>query len=305
MNELALYAGAGGSIIAGKLLGWKTVCAVEYEPYCQSVLLARQADGILEPFPIWDDVRTFDGFPWRGKVDVLTAGFPCTPWSSSGKKEGEKSKDNMWPDTIRIIKEVQPTYVMLENSDELPGKPYFARIIEDLGQAGYFVEWPAIFAATDVGAWHERNRVWVVAHLTQIGCGQDADATWEKWRDDVHPDAEDLPNASSPRRDQGQPSQSGKVRNKSGGEKPQRRTDYHADLNTQGLPLFQGGTGTGMEDRRSEPCVYFGWDSEPGMGRVVHGLAHRVDRVKALGNGWVPQVGVTAWKWLSKEANRG
>ncbi|MCA9180554.1 MAG: DNA cytosine methyltransferase, partial [Planctomycetales bacterium] len=74
LNELALFAGAGGGILGGKLLGWRTVCAVEIDAYCRRVLMQRQNDGVLDPFPIWDDVRTFDGHAWRGKVDVVSAG---------------------------------------------------------------------------------------------------------------------------------------------------------------------------------------------------------------------------------------
>jgi len=84
LNELALFAGAGGGILGGHLLGWRTVCAVEWEPYPASVLCARQNDGILSPFPIWDDVQTFDGKPWRGIVDVVSGGFPCQDISSAG-----------------------------------------------------------------------------------------------------------------------------------------------------------------------------------------------------------------------------
>ena len=76
LNELALFAGAGGGILGGHLLGWRTVCAVEYAAYPRSVLLARQRDGMLPRFPIWDDVTTFDGNPWRGRVDVVSGGFP-------------------------------------------------------------------------------------------------------------------------------------------------------------------------------------------------------------------------------------
>ena len=83
MNELALFAGAGGGILGGKLLGWRTVCAVEWEPYPASVLCARQNDGLLETFPIWDDVQTFDGHPWRGIVDVVSGGFPCQDLSTA------------------------------------------------------------------------------------------------------------------------------------------------------------------------------------------------------------------------------
>ena len=84
MNELALFAGAGGGILGGHLLGWRTVCAVEWEAYPASVLVARQNDKILPPFPIWDDVQTFDGKPWRGIVDVVSGGFPCQDISAAG-----------------------------------------------------------------------------------------------------------------------------------------------------------------------------------------------------------------------------
>ena len=87
MNELALFAGAGGGILGGKLLGWRTVCAVEWEPYPASVLCARQNDGLLPPFPIWDDIQTFDGNPWRGIVDVVSGGFPCQDISAAGKAQ--------------------------------------------------------------------------------------------------------------------------------------------------------------------------------------------------------------------------
>jgi len=84
MNELALFAGAGGGILGGHLLGWRTVCAVEWEPYPASVLCARQNDGLLPPFPIWDDIQTFDGRPWAGIVDVVSGGFPCQDISAAG-----------------------------------------------------------------------------------------------------------------------------------------------------------------------------------------------------------------------------
>lgn len=88
MNELALFAGAGGGILGGHLLGWRTVCAVEINPYCREVLKARQDDKALKPFPIWDDVCTFDGLPWRGCVDVISGGFPCQDISIAGGGAG-------------------------------------------------------------------------------------------------------------------------------------------------------------------------------------------------------------------------
>lgn len=99
MNELHLFAGAGGGILGGMLLGHSCVCAVEIEPYCRKVLLQRQRDGILPKFPIWDDVRTFDGRPWRGKIDVVCGGFPCQDISCAGKGAGiGGARSGLWSD---------------------------------------------------------------------------------------------------------------------------------------------------------------------------------------------------------------
>jgi hypothetical protein len=108
MRELALFAGAGGGILGGKLLGWRTVCAVEWDAYAASVLVARQNDGCLEAFPVWDNVETFDGRPWRGLVDVVSGGFPCTDISSAGKGAGiDGEASGMWRHMARIVGEVR------------------------------------------------------------------------------------------------------------------------------------------------------------------------------------------------------
>ena len=105
MNELALFAGAGGGILAGHLLGWRTVAAVEIEDYPRRVLLQRQADGLLPRFPIWDDICTFDGKPWAGKVDVISGGFPCQDLSAAGKGAGlEDMSDEIGKGRIIKIK---------------------------------------------------------------------------------------------------------------------------------------------------------------------------------------------------------
>src|SRR3954462_15521300 len=103
MRELALFAGAGGGILGGKLLGWRTVCAVELDPYCRRVLLARQRDGWLPRFPVWDDVRTFDGRRWGGAVDVVSGGFPCTDISAAGRGAGiDGEASGLWREMARI-----------------------------------------------------------------------------------------------------------------------------------------------------------------------------------------------------------
>jgi DNA (cytosine-5)-methyltransferase 1 len=84
MNELALFAGVGGGILASQHLGHRVVCAVERDPYCREILMRRQEDKSLPVFPIWDDIDTFDGKPWNGIIDVISAGFPCQPFSIAG-----------------------------------------------------------------------------------------------------------------------------------------------------------------------------------------------------------------------------
>lgn len=167
VNELHLFAGAGGGILGSELLGIRTVCAVELEPYPASVLLARQNDGILPPFPVWDDVCTFDGRPWRGLVDVVSGGFPCQDISAAGKGAGiDGSRSGLWREMRRIINEVRPKFAFLENSSLLVGRG-LARVLGDLAEIGYDAEW-LVLGADDVGLPHHRIRLWLLAHATGL-----------------------------------------------------------------------------------------------------------------------------------------
>lgn len=113
---LSLCSGIGGLDEGVRLAlpGARVVCYVEREAYCWAVLASRhEAEGMACP-PIWSDVSTFDGRPWRG-VDILTAGFPCQPFSLAGKRRGSDDHRHLWPDIARIIGEAQPGIVLLEN----------------------------------------------------------------------------------------------------------------------------------------------------------------------------------------------
>lgn len=163
MRELALFAGAGGGILGGKLLGWRTVCAVEIDTYCRSVLLARQRDGILDPFPIWDDVRTFDGRRWARHVDVVSGGFPCQDISAAGKGAGiDGERSGLWLEMARIIREVRPRFVFLENSPMLTSRG-LGRVLGDLAAMGFDARW-GVLGAADFDAPHQRDRIWIVAY---------------------------------------------------------------------------------------------------------------------------------------------
>lgn len=164
LKELHLFAGAGGGILGGMLLGHTCVCAVEIEPYPRQVLLQRQRDGILPKFPIWDDVTTFDGRPWRGLVDVVCGGFPCQDISTAGgpnRKGLHGKRSGLWVEMARIICEIRPKYAFMENSPALTFRGLNV-ILGDLAEMGYDARW-GVFSAADIGARHERERIWIVA----------------------------------------------------------------------------------------------------------------------------------------------
>ena len=162
MNELALFAGTGGGILGGHLLGWRCVCAVEYEPFPACVLVQRQNDRLLPAFPIWDDVRTFDGTRWRGIVDVVSGGFPCQDISTAGganRKGLNGERSGLWREMHRIIDEVRPRYAFIENSPALTFRGLDA-VLADLASIRFDARW-GVFSAADVGARHERQRIWI------------------------------------------------------------------------------------------------------------------------------------------------
>ena len=270
MNELALFAGAGGGILGGKLLGWRTVCAVEWEPYAASVLVQRQNDGILPPFPIWDDVQTFDGRPWQGIVDVVSGGFPCQDISAAGKGAGiDGERSGMWREMARIIREVQPRYAFIENSPMLTSRG-LDRVLSDLASMGFDARW-GVLGAADVGAPHQRDRIWVVAESNGARCQGHGDST-ERGQTE-HPEF-------------------------SLSSQELADTQNQRDVRRDG---FMGATEEKHNHRGSQS---YGsrewWQVEPDVGRVADGVAARVDRLKAIGNGQVPAVAATAWKLLTE-----
>ena len=268
MNELALFAGAGGGILGGHLLGWRTVCAVELEPYAACVLAARQNDGLLPPFPIWDDVQTFDGKPWRGIVDVVSGGFPCQDISAAGKGAGiDGERSRMWKEMARIIGEVRPRFVFVENSPMLTSRG-LGVVLGDLAALGFNAEWGVISAA-DTGAPHLRERIWIVAHANSFRKLQPERYHQNKrrWTCDSGTEMADARDING-----------------------ERKFSEVADAEERKKQIWRQ-TGS-----RSDG---FGrWPAEPDVGRVAHGVAARVDRLKAIGNGQVSRVAATAWRVL-------
>lgn len=218
MNELALFAGAGGGLLGTQAIGIRTVCAVELAEHCRCVLIQRQNERHLPAFPIWDDVCSFDGRPWRTGVQIITGGFPCQPFSTASR--GRRVAVNLWPEMLRIVQEVEPRYVFAENVSTSA----IERAAQELVAMGYKADLLPLSAA-DVGADHIRERYWLLAYTD---------------------------------------------------DKSELRGCLHAKM-------------------AQCPSICKGvWEAEPNYSRVDDGMAGRMERYKATGNGQVPLVAAAA-----------
>ncbi|CAB5207186.1 Dcm Site-specific DNA methylase [uncultured Caudovirales phage] len=310
LNELALFAGAGGGILGGHLLGWRTVCAVEWEPYPASVLCARQNDGFLPPFPIWDDVQTFDGKPWRGIVDVVSGGFPCQDISAAGKGAGiDGERSGMWKHMARVVGEVRPKFVFVENSPMLVTRG-LERVLGDLTALGYDAKW-TVMGAADVGANHQRDRIWIVGKLAHAGC--ELRETWNTAKLDTKTQIRPASAIHNQSGGSGQANLADTSQLFSNGGNNNARISVEQEAQSQfgnncgqsnvsNADLSQrkeGGLSVRVNQKHAYACDSRWWQTEPDVGRMANGLASGVDRLKAIGNGQVPLCAATAWRLLS------
>lgn len=188
-NELALFAGVGGGILGTMLSGIRTVAAVEINEWGRRCMLQRQSDGLFEQFPIWDDVTTFDGRPWRGCVDIVSAGFPCQDVSTAGKREGiHGERSGLWFEACRVVREVRPRYVFIENTAGLLDRGMDA-VLGSLASMGFDASW-GVFSSCMFGAPHMRRRVFIVAdaegvkpgQLRRVECASEGKTPWHVCR---------------------------------------------------------------------------------------------------------------------------
>ena len=337
LNTFHLFAGAGGGILGDLLLGHNPIGACEIEPYPRDVLLARQADGHLPDFPIWDDVATLDGNPWRGSVDVLCGGFPCQDISAAGKGAGiTGERSGLWKEYARLIGEMRPRFVFAENSPLLRTRG-LGVVLEDLAALGYNARW-GIIGAGAVGAPHKRDRMWVLAYanVPRDGASKgNADKDWSEiikerqdesqlessgFSEDVvytNRSGSDEDRSASELRTSGieQSPKDSRITNETEGreitgwwhtdpaELPnsegQRtgtlRNCGEAEREVSGNPAQHIGECSSEASQGPEDCA-----TEPAVGRVAHGVANRVDRLKAIGNGQVPQCAAVAFSILSE-----
>ena len=377
LREFALFAGAGGGILGGHMLGWKTVAACEIEDYPRAILLQRQLDGILPRFPVWDDIRTLDGKIWRRKIDIITGGFPCQDISAAGKGAGiDGERSGLWSEMLRVVCEVRPIFVFVENSSMLTSRGLY-RVLGDLAEIGYNAEW-LVLGADDVGAPHRRKRIWILAYSNESRGNKDT-GDCELWTDKLKQSSEnkgitttreerkitwwntdpadicdtaeqgfpngrisqmgesrkiekserpnssqtDIPNSRQEydQRNAGKLSEdppkrtTSTIHDKSGSERFRGKEEIsHTDKNrcNQGRGCIaktgsNGADGDYYEFPRINKRKPKGAKipTQPKLGRVAHGVANKINHLKAIGNGQVSAVAAIAFLILYNRITRG
>ncbi len=284
-NGIALCAGVGGLELGLHIAEpeYRAVCYVEREAFPAATLVARMADAALDQAPIWDDVTTFDGRPWRGKVHILTGGYPCQPFSFAGKQLGEKDPRHLWPHIKRIIAELDPEWCFFENVEGHMSLGADA-VFRDLQGMGFTVK-AGLFSAVETGASHSRRRLFIVAH------------------------ADKVPLLQQDRADAG-----GRLLPLEGRSKPDgiaTRSGQGGEALDAYLAVDEGVRGSAVEALQlpvypPPPSHFERWasildqrpDLQPELFGLGDGVADRVDRSDAAGNGVVSLAAAYAWRTL-------
>ena len=159
---LSICSGYGGIELGlSAVEDFKPVCYVENDLSQASILAARMEEGLLPEAPVWSDLTTFNCEPWRGRVDIITGGFPCQPWSVAGKQLGEKDPRHLWPHVARVASELGYPTLFLENVPGILDSYYFS-IRPELQSMGYRVK-EGLYTAEETGAPHRRQRLFFMA----------------------------------------------------------------------------------------------------------------------------------------------
>ena len=273
---IAFCAGYGGIERGLDLAGveHRVIAYVEIEAFAIANLVSKMEAGLIPPAPIYTDIKTFPSHLFRGKVSILTGGYPCQPFSAAGKRLGEDDPRHLWPHIRKHIEAIRPIQCFFENVEGHISLG-LSTVVSDLEEDGYRTTW-GIFSAREVGAPHQRKRVYIMANSNNTRFGQSKQANETQ---------------SSKRLDSGSVSQR---KNRAytdsalgtGGSIPGRVHKEHTDVDS--------GSNT------SRWVDTFKWPAEPRVGRVVDGGACRVDRLRMLGNGVVPQTAAKAYITLTE-----
>jgi DNA (cytosine-5)-methyltransferase 1 len=282
----SLFAGIGGFDLGFERAGIKTIWQVEIDAYCRRVLAKN--------FPTaqrFIDIRECGAHNLL-RVDILSGGFPCQDISNAGKRIGiGGERSGLWSEYARIIRELRPRYAVVENVAALLGRG-MERVLRDLAACGYDAEWQSI-RASDVGAPHRRERIWILAYRACDLWRASGDDRSEpsNGRNPIFPDA-----------DFEQPQESHHS------ESAQRSDASSSDVSHaergDGERLVDGSTDEEQwQEPREGPLGLFfrrvsgQWEIEPDVGRVAHGIPARVDRLRGLGNAIVPQIA----EWIGRQ----
>lgn len=295
MNDLALQIGKdtifGASQAAGAMetlaksgIDTKTIIDGAAEAV---TLVARMEDSALDPAPIWDDLRSFDGRPWRGRVHLVSAGYPCQPFSIAGLRRGTSDPRHLWPEVARIADEIQPEWVFAENVEGHLSLG-LADVARDLEALGYRTK-AGVFSAREAGASHRRRRLFILAHADRGRCGLSAGAG-------DRPGFDRGGQAARHSVDQLRP-----VLGEQCGAGLDNVVDHAPTTRPRAggaaRPVFAPGPAELQAWRDvldQEP------DLQPAVLRVADGLADRLDRSRAVGNGVCSLAAAVAWTTLKR-----
>jgi len=169
VTHIGLCAGYGGIELGlhRAIRGMRTVALCEIEAFAIANLVAKMEAGLMDPAPVWPDLKTFPWAAFRDRVDILTGGYPCQPFSSAGKRAGKEDPRHLWPWIADGIRLLRPRCCFFENVEGHISLG-LSDVIEDLAGMGYRTTW-GIFSAAEVGAPHQRKRVFILAH--KLGTG--------------------------------------------------------------------------------------------------------------------------------------
>ena len=277
MNGLALCAGVGGLELGLQLAvpGYRCVGYCERDTFAAATLVARMESEALDQAPIWDDLATFPSELYRGTVDLITAGFPCQPFSVAGQRKGTDDERWIWGDIARVIREVRPCFVFLENVPGLlANSGGYGTLLGDLAGLGFDAEWE-VFSASEVGAPQLRRRVFVLGYPNVEG--SQGRSLRRK------PKCKNKQPSGTASTEMGDTPSSGRERGISEPHKTRQRP----------FPPGPGEAEEWAELIREDPSI------EPSVCRVADGGSHRVDRLRCLGNGVVPVVAALAFRALA------
>lgn len=303
----SLFTGIGGFDLAAHWMGWQNVFQVENDKACLKVLNKNFPNTTK-----FQDIKDFSGHEYTNKIDIISGGFPCQPFSVAGERKGKTDHRHLWPEMFRVIQTIKPLYVVGENVPGIVGV-VLDEVLDDLESQGYATE-SFIIPACSKNAWHRRDRVWVIAYPYHYGKIGGTSGNEEKSRtkgiqerDQVeHVSFSDniresfvLADTISIRGNQSQQNSQSELID-SNGSKRGIITDTN-DGRGQGPNQEQE---ISANENWNEPNRESWWEAEPGLDRMAHGIPGRLDRLKQLGNAVVPQIPFSLYQKIQKLHNQ-